>query len=310
MRLSKSLFFLFLLSISSEFVVADTDNVSATALSSQGPYTDEPFDLIFDYNRIKSAKVTQPHKSSHKHDHFSFQEGLLMAAHNMKINDISSLKLGLGFMKSRLGLHSHYHIQNHTFNNLMFLAAGTVKSLTFPLQVNGQLGVQLNSDHVSFRYSFYSGMLDAVYGYKENAHIHAGVIAVGGLRYSRALPILGFDWKKSDHWKFNLIFPTKMSAVYSYNSHFSFEAGARSFLSRQRFGECQPKKWQRGFIAYRGWGLEVAANYALNETIFINLHAGRTFDSRIRLSDHHDSHRRHLNVKGAPYWGMSAFLAF
>lgn len=307
MTFLKNLVLPFALSACFGTVFADTDNMSVSTLSSEGPDTSKKFDIVADFNHVARAHVREPHQF--KHDHFSFREGLVIASYNHNFDAEKSIKAGVGYMNTHTNLNSHHHVHHKSFDNLLLTLGGTIKNGK-EVEVQGQVGAQLNTDHPTFRYSFYTGSLEAKYAYKNSSTLHVGILGVAGLRYSRMLPILGFDYKPSEKWKVNCIFPTKISTVYSFTQQLSCEAGFRTFLSRQRFGTNEPKHLRRGFIAYRNLGFEVAANYALNQTAFVNLHVGETFGGRVRLSDHHDSHRRHMKLKPSPYFGFTAFVAF
>lgn len=307
MTFRKNLLLTLTLSSCMHAAFADTDNMSVSTLSSEGPDTSKTFDIVADYNHVARANVDHPHRF--KHDHFSFSEGLVIASYNHAFSAEKSIKAGLGYMNSHMNLDSHHHARHKSFDNLLATIGGTVKSGK-EVEVTGQLGMQLNTDHPTWRYSFYTGNLEAIYAYKHRSNLHVGILGVAGLRYSRMLPILGFDFQATDKWKINCIFPTKISTVYSLTKQLSCEAGFRTFLSRQRFGTDEPKHLRRGFIAYRNLGFEVAMNYYLNSTAFVNLHVGETFGGRVRLSNHHDNHRRHLKLESSPYVGFTAFVAF
>jgi hypothetical protein len=167
---------------------------------------------------------------------------------------------------------------------------------------------QVNTEHFSSRYTFFEGELYGRYAWHQNRNLYAGILAFTGLRYSRALPIVGFDYKFSDKWKLNAVFPLDMALVYFINPHWSVDAGIRYFLNRQRLGE--HGTFRRGFVAYRNWGAEGGLNYALNESVRIKLHVGDAFAGRMRISNHNDRHRKHLKLDSSVYYGLDASIAF
>ena len=167
----------------------------------------------------------------------------------------------------------------------------------------------MNTDHFSLsRYTFFTGLLHGAYKWHSKRNLHVGIVAYGGMRYSRMLPVIGIDYKKSEKWQFNAVFPLNVSAVYSLNSNWSAEAGLRYFLTRQRLGN--DEELRRGFVAYRNWGAEAGLNYRCNDHISLNVHVGESLAGRMRVSRHDDRHRHHYKIKPAPYFGLMAKIAF
>ncbi|MBS0655532.1 MAG: hypothetical protein JSR46_07140 [Verrucomicrobia bacterium] len=122
------------------------------------------------------------------------------------------------------------------------------------------------------------------------------------------LPVVGMDYTHSEKWKFNLVFPLNVSAVYSMDSNWSCEGALRYFLTRQRLEK--DDRIHRGLVAYRNWGAEIGLNYRLSERIYINAHVGESIAGRMRVSNHEDRHRHHYKIKPAPYFGLVAKIDF
>jgi hypothetical protein len=158
------------------------------------------------------------------------------------------------------------------------------------------------------RYTFFTGSLHGVYDYKKDTHLHVGLLAYSGMRYSRALPIIGFDYKISPKWMLNAVFPTNMSLAYTINDHWVLDGAIRLMLTRQRFNDHE--HYKRGLVAYRNWGAEAGVNFIWNPTVRVNLHVGETFAGRMRISNRKDHHRKHLRLGAAPYVGLDATISF
>jgi len=129
-----------------------------------------------------------------------------------------------------------------------------------------------------------------------------------GMRYTRALPILGFDYFPHNDWKINMVFPLNVSVAYKVTSHFSMEAALRTVLSRQRV----PKNTHpdKGLVAYRNWGAELGLDYAWNQFFSANAHIGESLAGRLRVGDKNDRHRTHYRIRDGLYWGAYLSIAF
>ncbi|HXF29509.1 MAG TPA: DUF6268 family outer membrane beta-barrel protein [Chlamydiales bacterium] len=297
---------LFGLSVQCGALFSETDNFTMSLPSQSCTGWDKNFNIVGDYHHIQDASIQH---GKFRHHDFGFREGKVLANGVYHFDKEKHLSLGIGYMNSHLDFDKRPHIRDSTFENLLVTAGTTVKS-SDGWHWNGQLALQLNTDDISSRYCFFSGILEGKYEWKRRSNLHIGLIGVSGLRYTRVLPILGIDFKQSEQWKFNLIFPTNISAVYSFNHNFSLEAGLRTFLSRQRFSKHEEGRYERGFIAYRNLGAELTFNYKIHERLQASLQVGETLGGRIRLSNKHDTQRRHLKLKPSPYVGLQACLAF
>jgi len=266
------------------------------------------FEIVAENNDVSKAKFTEP--DSQKHHHFRFRQGYVLGTYTQKLQAPAALTYGVGYMKS------HFHFSHHpkktsfreqNFNNLL-LQFGAATDHIEHWHWNAGIGAQINTEHFKTEYTFFDGVLHGAYDFEQDTRLHVGIVGYTGLRYTRVLPLIGFDKKLSDKWQLNAVFPVNMALIYQISDHFSFDAAIRYMLSRQRLSKNE--HYRKGFVAYRNWGAEAGINYIYNEHFRVNLHVGESFAGRIRISNKNDSHRRHLKLDAALYYGLSANIAF
>lgn len=278
--------------------------VLSSTLMAGGEEKPLPISIFADSTHIAPAKFRHPHN----HHHLTFSESRAVANYTHTLNDTNGLSFGTGYLGTKFHFSKHPKFKQRHFDNALFNIGGFTKEAENWFW-DANLNVQMNTEHFSLsRYAFFTGLLHGQYRWHSNRNLHVGFIGYTGLRYSRMLPIIGFDYKMSQKWKFNAVFPLNVSAVYSINNHWSIETGLRYFLTRQRLGK--DENLRRGFVAYRGLGAEIGLNYRCNDHIYLNAHVGESLSSRMRVSNHNDHHRRHYKMGPAPYVGVMAMIAF
>jgi hypothetical protein len=196
----------------------------------------------------------------------------------------------------------------HHFNNLLLDIGGATEAVEEWVWDAG-IGLQINTEHFSLsRYTFFSGTLHGRHTYNKDCNLHVGIVGDSGMRYSRVLPIIGFDYEFSKKWKLNAVFPINMALVYSIDDNWAVDTAIRYILSRQRLNDHGHNP--RGLVAYRNWGAELGLNYDYKEMLMVNLHVGDCFAGRMRISNRHDRHRKHLRLDSALYYGLHATIVF
>lgn len=266
--------------------------------------------LTASYNSVGKAKFTKTR--SQRGHHLKYQQWYLLGNYTQTLpSKQADIEYGIGYMNSKFDF-SHHHkmtsFKQHNFNNLL-AQVGTNLRQVQDWKVNVGLGLQMNTDQLSFnRYTLFNGVIHGMYDLKEKTHLHVGLMGYSGMRWTRVLPVIGFDYEISEKLFLNAVFPVNMSLVYAFNKQWSVDAAIRFMLSRQRLNKNHENS--RGLIAYRNWGGELGLNYALNQHFRVNLHVGETFGTRMRISNRKDSHRKHLRLDSALYYGLDATLAF
>lgn len=274
------------------------------------PYKEDTPDMELSavYNHVDRAKFTRTR--SQRHHHLSYSEGFVLGTYQHKLPSNNDLNFGLGYMNTKFSFSHHpkrTSFKQHDFHNMLVQVGATSREID-EWKIDGGLGLQINTDHFSSRYTFFTGLLHGKQDYIHGSHLHVGIVAYSGLRYSRVLPILGFDYEFSKKLKLNAVFPLDMSLVYTIDDHWTIDTAIRFMLSRQRLNNNGTNP--RGLVAYRNWGAEAGVTYAFNNRCKVNLHLGETFGGRMRISSKHNSHRKHLTLDSALYYGLEASFAF
>lgn len=271
---------------------------------------DEPnIKLSTSYNHVNRAKFR--HTSSERHHHLTFDEGYVLGTYKHKLASDRKLVMGVGYLGTKFHFTHHPRrtsFDEKHFSNLLLQFGGWTKEIE-NWKWQAGVGLQINTEHFHLsRYTFFTGLLHGKYNYVNHSRLHVGLLGYSGLRYTRVLPIIGFDYPLSAKWELNAVFPLNMSLVYRITNQWQVDAGIRYFLTRQRLGEHE--HFRRGFVAYRNWGAEMGLNYEVNEHIRFNIHVGDSFAGRMRISNHRDHDRQHLKLDSALYYGCTAAVAF
>ena len=270
--------------------------------------SDEPDKWSVDalYNHIPTARFHRP--NSQRHHHLNFSETYLLGTYTHRHSDTTGFKYGVGFQGNTFHFSHHPLFSQRHFSNLLLRVGAYTKDIE-RWKWNLDLFSKTNTQHFHLsRYTYFTGQLKGKYAWHEKRNLYAGVIAFMGMHYSRALPIIGFDYTPSPRWKFNVVFPLNINVEYGLNAHWFLEGALRYFFTHDRMGK--DDKLKRGLVTYRNWGLEGAINYRLNKDIILNAHVGESLAGRMRVSNQHDHHRKHLLLGCAPYFGFAAELTF
>ena len=167
--------------------------------------------------------------------------------------------------------------------------------------------IRLNADIDCFDASnnlYWDILLAGRYAYSENFGLNMGFIALTGMKIDRLYPILGIDWKINDKWTLNLIYPTNIALIYSWNEEWSFEVATRSFDERHRVCKGKDFQWNKGLIEYRATGAEFGVNYKSCDGAWVgNFHVGEILGGRLKVATKNYNHRKRYNFKNAPYVG-------
>lgn len=270
---------------------------------------DEKFVVTAEYDRINKAKFKKT--DSERGHHLTYSNAAILAKYKHKLDNDRGLSFGIGYADTRYHFthhprHTSFHEKN--FHNVILHVGAKTKELERWVW-KADIDAQINTEHFALqRYTFFTGEVYGRYSWHQNRNLYAGILAFTGMRYSRALPIIGFDYTFNDKWMLKAIFPIDMALIYSFNKQLSFDAAIRYFLDRQRFNDHDT--YRRGYVAYRNWGAEAGLNYAFNEFARIKLHVGDAFAGRMRISNHKDRHRKHLKLDSSVYYGLEATIAF
>ncbi len=167
--------------------------------------------------------------------------------------------------------------------------------------------IRLNADVDCFDASnnlYWDILLAGRYAYSEGFGLNMGFIALTGMKIDRLYPILGFDWKINDRWALNIIYPTNISLVYTWDQQWSMEVATRSFDERHRVCKGRTPDWNHGLIEYRATGAEFGINFKSCDGNWLgNIHAGEIIGGRLKVAQKNYTDKKRYNFKNAPYVG-------
>lgn len=169
----------------------------------------------------------------------------------------------------------------------------------------GEVRLNADIDYFDIQNNLYWNIvLAGRYAYTECFGINMGFIVFTGMKIDRIYPILGIDWKINDRWKLNLVYPTNIGVIYTYNPQWSFSLSSRSFDERHRVGDAKRKVWEKGLIEYRATGVEAGINFTTcDEKWLANLHVGEILGGRLKIWKRHHNDSKRYKFKTAPYVG-------
>lgn len=260
------------------------------------------FKVEAEYEHLARAKFYKP--ESQKHNHLSISSENAIALYKHALSEKTGFNLGVGYLGVHFDFARRKLFDQKQFNNALFNIGAYTKEID-RWKWKADLLTQINTDHFTLsRYSFFTGLLKGKYAWHKNRNLHVGILAYTGLRYSRALPVVGFDYTFNEQWKLNCVYPLNMNLLHIINKNWSVEAGIRYYLTRQRLKE--DDKVDRGFVAFRNWSAEIGVNWVYNNMIELNAHIGESLGNRMRISNRNDRHRKHYRMHMAPGFGFVA----
>lgn len=266
--------------------------------------SETPFRVDAEYEAFRHAKFSKPH--SQKHNHLSMSSTSALASYKHATSDKTGYTIGVGYLGVDFNFSKHKIFNQKHFDNALINIGGYTKEIE-GWKWKADLLTQINTEHLTLsRYSFFTGLLQGKYSWHKNRNLYVGILAYTGMRYSRALPVIGFDYSFNDTWKLNFVYPLNMVLRHIITKNWSVEAGIRYYLTRQRLGE--DDKIKRGFVAFKNWSAEIGVNWVYNSTIQFNAHVGQALGNRMRTSNRHDGHRKHYRMESAPGFGFIASI--
>jgi hypothetical protein len=279
--------------------------------SQEAQKEEDPFLFLASYDSIGKAKLKNHHDDlSFGGKHMRFSQAVLIGSfvfwYNPEYEEGAVANLGYNITEIDWKNNPFWTKKNyHTAT--MSLTAFTNRLCDWTWRA--QLGWNFDTDHLNLsEYSTFDSFLWGRLDYCENVGIHIGLIAQTGMKIDRLYPILGFDWKISDSWMLNMVFPLNISLIYKLDCNWSLAAEARFFDVRYRVG--RNENLSRGLVHYTSAGLEFAAIYELNEWITANAHIGYDVGGRMIVANRHDRHSKRFRFNGAGYYGGEVSLKF
>jgi hypothetical protein len=172
----------------------------------------------------------------------------------------------------------------------------------------GQLTLTTDADEWSLSdYTYYDTLLWGRYCYNPCLGFHIGFLLQTGMKMNQIYPILGFDWQMHPLWKLNVVFPVNLSLEYQFRNCWSLALAIRNFDNRFRVGK--EEAHSQSLIRYRNVGNEIAIKYE-TKSLFVNIHAGYTWNGKFRVANNNNQHAAHYKLKPSAYYGAEAVVKF
>lgn len=170
-----------------------------------------------------------------------------------------------------------------------------------------QLSFNMDASQWTSEYLSYDTLLWGRYSYSTCTNLHIGVLALTGLDMVWIYPIIGFDWKISERWKLNAVYPLNMSLEYALNQRWSLAVGARNFDVRHRVKPHE--SYSKALVRYRNSGAEFMVKYD-KDSLTANLHAGIAFLGRYRVANKNNHHAHTYRLASSGYAGGEIAVKF
>lgn len=264
-----------------------------------------PFKIELTFDAVAEAKI----RKCHHHLQFATGEAEISAVFYYDPCIEEGASIGISYSRTRINwMHNHWFHQKD-FDEACLTLGFTSKRLCDWLW---QIQLTANFDNIenwSFNdYMNYDMLLWGRYEYFEGFGVNIGFIGMTGMKIDRVYPIIGVDWKISEKWQLNLVFPVNVALVYNINEVWSVDIAGRLFNERHRLK--RNERLSKGLIEYYGGGGEFGLNYHPTQWLAANIHAGYSLGAKLKVSNRHHNRRRNYNVDGAPYAGAELDFAF
>lgn len=267
---------------------------------------EHPIHLAGRYRQLGPAEFEQHHRG-----HLNYADGYGAAFFTHFFNIDNSLTLGLGYDYMHLGWDKNPRFGQENFHyadislgyvstaiekwRWIINAGATVEANTFDF---GQTGV-------------YHAMLWGRYAANAVLAWHAGFLGWYGIENGYALPIFGFEWKMSQNWKANVIFPLDFSLNYSFDDYWSLEAAYSGFGGPYRYPR-RASDGRNGFhdpiFEIYSKGVDLNLLYKFDHLLLVAIGGGWNFGGWIYVKDHHNHRGKYFKYDSAPY--AQATVAF
>lgn len=296
--------------LSSSLLMAITDDDNYANEKMTRPECLRPFKLFGSIDVTGRGRACEEHYKGQKLSYLDVNANGTATVYFNKLRS-EAIQLVLGYEKTRIDWYCHPWICQEKFNTLRLgvnFLSGRLSSWMWQGYVNA------NVDADEWSLSHYTSWDALLWGrcqlcYPRTMALNLGFLAQTGMKIDHVYPIFGIDWCYGDRWKFNLVFPIKVSAEYEIASNWTTGLSSRFLESRHRFNPEEPLL-PMGLIQYRSVGAEWFLSYDNCSQCSANIHAGWLFGSNVKLSNRHNHHGRWFKFGGSGYAGAELALKF
>ncbi len=246
------------------------------------------------YRRVGSAQF-----ETHRRGHLTYSDAYGSATYTHFLGEDNSLSWEAAYNYLGLDWEKNSRFKEKNFN----YAVGSIGYVSTSLEkwrwlINA--GFSVDASHFDFgRTGVYHGMLWGRYQFNNCCGFHMGVMGWIGIQNGYTLPIFGVDWKISDDWAANIIYPVDFSLTYSIDENWAIEGAYSSFGGPYRY----PRRAHEGtkfhdpiFLVYSQGGdlnLKYRYDHLLRASIGGGWNAGGWI--LVRDSQNHHGHYYHFN---------------
>jgi hypothetical protein len=220
-----------------------------------------------------------------------------------------------------LGFLLGYEVSNIDWDKNVFFSQEDFHNLELGIQLmcrdvehwqlrGGISGVfDLDNGSIGSSNTLYKGMLWGIYDYSKSLDFHLGLLCWTGLLDNNIFPILGWDWRASEHWIVSLVFPLKIGIEYLVDDRWSVILRPRVEINRHQLSENEQTN-PRGFFEYRNFSGELAIKYEKNETWNAIFFGGWCGGGSIQVWDSARNNADKREFNSGPHIGASGTLNF
>ena len=265
-----------------------------------------PYSFQSHLDVVAPCKIKKSH--FHKGDKLSFAETDIAIGTIVCFQpDIKEgARVGLAYTLTYLNWHENpYYDQNHFDTLSINLSAFTSRLENWFWRT--QFSINMNTQEWSLPFTNYDWLVWGRYEYCKDVGLHFGFWAQTGMRMDRVYPIVGFDWKISEKWMLNVVYPVNISLQYSITDRWYVSLAGRAFDSRQRLKK--RSAYHKALIRYQNTGAELLLGYT-SANITGNIHVGTTLGGKYRIADSHNHHAENLCLGASAYAGGEVDVSF
>lgn len=219
-------------------------------------------------------------------------------------NDENSLTYEIGYDFLRFKWKRNPRFSQNNFNYLS-ASLGYVSTTLERWRWIANAGFSVDAARLDFAKSAVGHvMLWGRYNFSECCGVHVGMVGWYGVLNGHAWPIIGFDWKFSEKWRANAIFPIDYSLNYAIDENWSLEAAYSNFGGPYRYPR-RAHDGKNGFknpiFSFFSNGIELLLKYQFEHLLRVSLGGGWNFGGWIYIKDSHNHHGKYFHYNSAPY---------
>ena len=246
-------------------------------------------------------------------DHLNYSDADAAFYYTQAVDDETTVTYRLGYDFLRLNWDKNPRFSQTNFNYFVG-SIGYVSTTLERWRWILNAGFSVDAERFDFGPSgVYHTMLWGRYHFADCCGVHVGVLGWYGVRNGRAFPVFGFDWKFSDKWSANAIFPVDYSITYSFDDNWAAEVAYASFGGPYKY----PRRAHHGteglgdpiFMVYSN-GVDLTLKYKFEHLLRASLGAGWNFGGWVLIKNHANHHGKYYHFNSAPYVQGSIALTF